>query len=628
GDFSGSLQSSVGISSREGLQSFSLGYTGSIQFPSSNTLASSQITTGGTASFSFGQNAYSPQIGTEYRGVNLTRTVKGGYFPKIVAPGTSINISYFRQRLKDRGKVRKTPAYGYLNWEAASEEDALLDFNRTNDGPIREANSNLAIPQTTPDIYSVMGQGTGGMYRPYRSKVALLSDPKEQSLSGGGRLGVEVDPGDIADVGIDIGGSFAVSRSGKWSGTESLFTGTPDEDYYFKAAGEMTAEPTGQYDYIGGEKAVRLMLGNKLIPTQRLNYDNAKKLEFTDGSEKNITTGARPDRKPRGQSIQQYTNKDLLNPSTTESLKEYRIQYYDTYGTYDSAPSVDLVRDADNQGSHFAGITALQNNGIRYVYALPAKNTLQEETVFSITPPMNCNPVYSGYSLSTGETDDCQAELDEINYCIPNTDQYFNKTTVPEYAHAFLLTSVLGADYVDLGTPGPSDEDYGYWVKFNYVKTSDAYQWKTPFNGANYLKGKITDNRDDKAAISYGKREQYYLATAETRTHIAKFYIEKRNDGRGVSTRYQKASDAFGDFSYLLEKVELYSKLGLENDPAVDPIKTVHFEYSYELCPGVHNQDNAAAYSDHVDASLPGGGKLTLTKVWFTYENSNRGSLS
>jgi hypothetical protein len=189
-----------------------------------------------------------------------------------------------------------------------------------------------------------------------------------------------------------------------------------------------------------------------------------------------------------------------------------------------------------------------------------------------------------------------------------------------------MLTAVVAADYIDYDNIiGPSDGDRGYWVKFNYQRTDDDYKWRIPYEGANFIEGNRGDDDDNMATISYGEKELYYVKTIETKTHIAHFYISSRHDARGAAGPYDllgaSITGANGSMQKL-DSIELYSKneyysdceRGELNEDAV-PLQTVHLEYDYSLCDGIPNSDN-------------GSGKLTLKKVWFTSENSNRGAFS
>lgn len=135
------------------------------------------------------------------------------------------------------------------------------------------------------------------------------------------------------------------------------------------------------------------------------------------------------------------------------------------------------------------------------------------------------------------------------------------------YAYTWLLTAITGPDYVDRGGTDDSpngildDADFGYWVKFDYGKWTDSYQWRTPHTGF------VTDPESDHETFSYGIKELYYLDAIETKSHKAIFIKSKRKDGRGVTSRleggsnprlfrahYKKASE-FGNIMYWISPV-------------------------------------------------------------------------
>jgi hypothetical protein len=149
------------------------------------------------------------------------------------------------------------------------------------------------------------------------------------------------------------------------------------------------------------------------------------------------------------------------------------------------------------------------------------------------------------------------------------------------------------------------------------------YKWRTPFGKspdsvyavARYMPGRKSDHKDNKASYIYGTKEVWNVHSIESATMLAQFYTSDRLDALGVSgenggidtlVRLQK-----------LDSIRLYSKSDLIafGDGAV-PIKTVHFEYDYSLCP---NTPNSIAANN---------GKLTLKRLWFTYGKSKRGTLN
>src|SRR5690606_30300725 len=200
----------------------------------------------------------------------------------------------------------------------------------------------------------------------------------------------------------------------------------------------------------------------------------------------------------------------------------------------------------------------------------------------------------------------------------------FSRTEMAPYAHSYLLTEVLSPDYVDLTGDGPTDDDLGYWVKFNYIKR-DNYQWRAPYEEGmgNNIENNYSNEMDDMSGYSYGTKEILYLESIETKTHVAEYYMSERLDGLGVGGENGGKDN---DQELLkLDKIVLKSKADLNK-----AIKTVHCEYYYSLCKYVLN--NLENYSGSVwepSVHADKGGKLTLKKVWFTYfDNTAKGALS
>ena len=209
------------------------------------------------------------------------------------------------------------------------------------------------------------------------------------------------------------------------------------------------------------------------------------------------------------------------------------------------------------------------------------------------------------------------------------SDEYYDETSTPPFAHSFLLTGVISQDYVDLSGDGMSPDDLGSYTKFNYTLSEKNFGWRNPIqkDHASYNEGlkslAVGKESDDKGSIIYGEKELWYMHTIETKTHIAEFHTSNRLDAYGI----KDINGGLDETSPMkkLDKIVLYTreekaKETRELDYVAIPIKTVHFEYDYTLCPGYPNnlrsgQNNA-------------GGKLTLRKVYFTYGNSNKGVLN
>ncbi|MCD9017900.1 hypothetical protein [Parachryseolinea silvisoli] len=111
------------------------------------------------------------------------------------------------------------------------------------------------------------------------------------------------------------------------------------------------------------------------------------------------------------------------------------------------------------------------------------------------------------------------------------------------YAYTWLLTAITGPDFVDRGGANGNpngvldDQDFGYWVKFEYGRWANAYQWRTPHTGY------MSDFESEFESFSHGIKELYYLDAIETKSHKAFFVKSKRNDGRGVTSRLEGGSN-------------------------------------------------------------------------------------
>ena len=140
------------------------------------------------------------------------------------------------------------------------------------------------------------------------------------------------------------------------------------------------------------------------------------------------------------------------------------------------------------------------------------------------------------------------------------------------------------------------------------------HSWRTPSGRytANFNPGTRSQVKDDKGLVSYGQRESWYLHSIESKTMIAIFVTENRNDGKGVMDE-NGGIDTTDVTSKALKEIDLYSKSDLHQHglTGAKPIKTVHFCYSYALCPGTRDNHN-------------GGGKLTLDSVYFTFNGQTR----
>lgn len=262
--------------------------------------------------------------------------------------------------------------------------------------------------------------------------------------------------------------------------------------------------------------------------------------------------------------------------------------------------------------SHISEIDVLNPDGRRYVYGIPVYNIQQKEVSFSVNKDDRQNDLTGMTAFSTEE-----------NSTRNNSGKsgYYSRQEIPAYAHSFLLTGILSPDYVDITGNGISDDDQGDAVKFNYAKSAgiaSPFEWRAPYNdSANYSEGLKTYNRDDKAHYISGKKEMWYLHSIESKTMVATFTLQRREDLQAISESGVKSNS---NKTFCLKQIDLYSKADfLARGTTATPVKTVHFEYSYELCRGINRYGNSLGNDS---------GKLTLKKIWFTYNGNEKGKLN
>jgi hypothetical protein len=606
----------LSLDSRSGLQNISFSAARNYgEGSKASKLVRKAARRGISTSFDLGSPTYSPQISLGMRNVSLSGSFKLGI--DIVGMFTEFTASGYYSLQELKNNTTSKPAYGFLHLNAGqNQSSAQLDFNREKDGPYSADQTSLPIAQLTSDVFSASGQNVGGSYRAYRSEVGHVFDPDNSCTGSGGSIGVEIGPGNGIKWGVDVVLNSSNSWSGDWTNNNLAGNrlqygkggnGRLTEGAYFREANEATVELDDHlYAELQGDQAVR----PSMFPTGA--YDMKVQPALVD---KNGIAHAIPQanyktvREPRSQIFTYLTHKEVVADMGLSTPVD--------------RPDSPLDDVAAIPGHHMSEVSILGTDGSRNVYGIPAYNLEQRDVVFALSRAFRdediTNVTYDAATRDNGHVD--------------SKDQYSSKETTPKYAHSFLLTAVLSPDYSDVdGIRGPSPEDLGSYTKFSYVLHDQNYHWRTPvfkdgsFMQARLDKGNLASDKDDKASYSCGEKEIWYLDKIEGRNLVAVFELEAsaRKDGYGV-TEDGEIMDSGVEIDELraLRRIVLYEKRDYEtNGSSATPIKTVHFEYDYRLCPGTPNNPLPNVLP------LDQGGKLTLSKVWFTYGESNRGVTS
>ena len=570
-----------------------------------NGVASSMGATLYSGSISFSKPSYVPSLR-----MPINNEAYAGHFQVgggIFGVYGSLEAEVYVQTSKTARVLQEKPMVGYLYYEnAKNNANAVMDFTRVNDNEVTPNTPIISAPQYSYDVFTIQGEGTGGSIRANRNDMGYVRDnttrSQDKSLSIGGDIGI---PG-------HFGGNFNTIKTptviGEWGngnklrqviGFKSPATNSTFENVYFRNPGETSVLLTDQYKKIGGTDLVRFKLGG----TQASPTIEPMLEQF---SKSNKLTGTTPllqaditERKKRSQQVSFLPAKDAP-VMLDEKIRSYNAGL-DGSNNLQFTP-LDRI-DADRKGHHISEISVTEISGRRYVYGLPVYNKIQKDYTFTVDGTNNGDELV-GISESEPTTLNNGQEK----------DGYWQVSETPAYAHSFLLTGLLSTDYVDVMGDGITEDDLGNAVKFNYSKFND-HAWRTPHTTgtmANFNDGKLSEKKDDKGIISYGVRESWYLHSIESKTMIALFTVEDRNDGKGPVNEFKGVNS--GDNSLKrLKKIDLYNKADLKKNglTGAKPIKTVWFDYSYTLCPGT--PDNAS-----------GGGKLTLDGVYCTFNGRDR----
>lgn len=281
----GSLSMGLPYNSRSGLKGLSLS-AGISQQPKDN--ANQYSASSGLGSMiSFATPSYTPTMSYPMTSSQYTFTAKIGGAATVAHPSFFISGYVSNQKIDEDDKRSTVPAFGYLNYQQAAGNPAvLLDFNREKDIPYREkpAVPNIAVPSYTYDIFSITGEGTGGMFRAYRGDIGYVHDNALTSKDGSGRFSVDFGTGFLVHAGADLNVNRAYTQTGPWL-TQNAMRKTvafkPSqglyEGAYFKNPAEKTVGAKAFYEGIGGEDVVAVDLSQNgsgdpsIIATSYLN---------------------------------------------------------------------------------------------------------------------------------------------------------------------------------------------------------------------------------------------------------------------------------------------------------------------------------------------------------------------
>ena len=582
----------------------------------------------GSSSISFAKPSYVPSLRMPLQNSNYSGQIEFGLGVFGIRGSITALGYYSESKVPTELRIVKKPMVGYLYSEKANtNQDAVMDFNRLNDAEVTPKTPVISAPQYNYDVFSIQGEGTGGNIRAYRGDLGFVRDnvtvSKEKNLSIGIDLAIPFHYGTYVNtissptrVGGWEDGHNTLRQSMKFSERKN---NSKFENVYFRNPGEMTVTNPETLERVGGDNLVRFALGgSNVLPRLESSLEQFDKLTGNKkGNNLPVANKSLQAREKRTQVTTMLTASEAAKVGLEKHIRNYRTgsNEFNVQNSivYDSIPRVDTGTNTLRKAHHISEIDVLEVSGVRYVYGLPVYSIKQKDFTFSVEKTGDST------NIVNYDPDEPTTSSHNMNNS-SRIDGYLQIQETPAYASSFLLTGLLSADYVDVQSDGITEDDLGGAVKFNYTKSAGIHKWRTPRRNTtaatgHFSEGIKSEKKDNKANLTYGEREVWYLNSIESKSMIAIFTTSQRNDAKGVLGEMDGRIDTAENANKKLSRIDLYTKSEIRTKGFANakPVKSVHFDYGYSLCTGT--PDNKT-----------GQGKLTLKSVYFSYNGLTRQS--
>ncbi|MBL4657730.1 MAG: hypothetical protein JKX73_06995, partial [Flavobacteriales bacterium] len=527
---------------------------------------------------------------------------------------------YSEQKL--RNPIVEHPAYGYM-YLGEYDDVGLADFAVIKDRPFERLQPYLPASELTFDNFSYSGPGIGGSFRLHRSDAGIVSEPSINSQSTGLNFGLETGLGTGAEFGANIGIHYSSSNSGRWNLGNSILdsylkfqsstiSNPLFEPAYYSVNGELTPEPDLN-NLVNNENA-------SFLPLTSFGYfSQAKAVWKSTKGDKNITIPIKSlNRKSRNISVSYLSAREAQEVGLENNIRNYPIHF--THAKSASLPYYEINRiGGKRKAHHVSSYTIKGMDGTSHIYGIPVYNNIHKEVSFNVED----NAVTANKLVAYSDQD---ASI--INK--KGKDHFYSSTEIPAYATTHLLTAVTSNDYIDYSDNGPSPDDAGIYIKYNYSLAHSNFGWRTPsYTGTHYAAFEpqvLAKDNDNIGHYIYGSKEIWYPHSIETKNYIAIFKLTARKDGFGVKNEAGELE--FSKPLMKLSSIELYTRYEFMKEGVnAKPIKTVYFEYDYSLCPNMSNNSGAVESIGGVNLNA-GKGKLSLKGISVKRGSSNRNLLS
>ena len=594
----------------------------------------------------------------------------------------SLKVTYVKSTVKQ--EYYSTPAYGYLYKSSDLSANNVKDFTRYNLS-YTKGTEFLPVSQLGNDIFVQNDQGSGGVFTARTknfdvwSTTGVQSTTKQKDLGGefsiSNLFAILEDPATICQEaepvlanpafhagvnfltgdGISYGGAFTNSSTNK-----SNLKNISDDSYRLPLV-----KNSEIYIERNNEKA---LIGFGDDEPRRMKVD--RKGSFMSGQQKYyvLPENENEDKQTswdvfwNGGNGSYATSSSFVNAKVADYKQHSYVQYLTTseaisYGRsksfgylskLKSDATANRLRAGDvlnsdlrgDRSHHIAEINVFETNGLIYTYGEPIYNIQRNDAMFSLQheeggdwegvevnqfekPLPSANKIKNGVTYGKAKPVSSGSDLHAGM-------EMLNVSMVPEYVATWPASMITSADYVDLTGNGPSKDDLGGWVKFNYSQQDEIqdYRWRTPYSNVQVTDGVKGQSGDDMGFYRSGIKDVKYITSIETKTHIAVFHYSDRKDGHEVASELDggRGSRSLKKLDY----IELFLKRLDLTDGSTTLVQKVNFEYDYSVCPNVPDNNGATYQVDiNVDGVLEDGnqnaGKLTLRKVYTTFYDSNKG---
>ncbi len=445
-----------------------------------------------------------------------------GFTPGFILGGANAGLhgNYTWQRPTE---FANDTAYGYLYQGVVSTSvtrSADRMFER--EGIYTNRDRYLSPGYFTADDFSVSGQGIGGSMRLVHAHPGMAAPQSRSSTIVNGTLGLEAGFGPDK---ITAGGSVTFgSNNTNVSGGEAIHSSW---------AQNMRHRP---YAPDGNDRAFMRFLND---PADNLRYSSAMDAAHTSSSNQapaglysRLNDAPTTDTfyRPRSGACISYRLNRELAPSMRSSATSPQF--------FSHAPSREVdehvARAEPAIADGIGEISVTNGNGIRYVYGLPVYNRNERELTYTRSDVETMEK--GGLGLAYGARV-LNAQRPKQENVATNVSGTIKKQP---YASMFLLTAIQTPDYVDRTMDGPTADDFGGYTRFTYARAAGSvpkdaslntsqywYKWRIPFRGYIWQEGNLTNKYDDRASVSMGEREMYYMSEIDTKTHTAVFITNK-----------------------------------------------------------------------------------------------------